>query len=106
MLSKKGLRNIKYNGLEYGWKIRSKPTYRQGAFETPMTLAVQSMVTDSPKILHVTLNITRPDNWINPHNLTISPKIIKDIIEKALKSGWQYDKGGKPYEFKYIINTS
>jgi len=102
-LSKKSLRKLKHNGIVFGWTIRSKPTYSQGAFNSRMTFAVQSMNTESPKILHVTLNIDRPDNWISPHQTQITPKLIRGIIDTAIKSGWQYDAGGKAYELEYTI---
>ena len=102
-LSQKGLRKLKHDGIVFGWIIRSKPTYSQGAFVSPMTLAVQSMDTELPKILHMTLNIGRPDNWIAPHQTQITPKIIKDIIDVAIINGWQYDAGGKAYELEYTI---
>jgi len=102
-LSQKSLRKLKYNGIVFGWTIRPKPTYSQGAFTSKMTLAVQSLNTESPKILHVTLNIDRPDNWIAPHQTKITSKTIRGIIDVALKSGWQYDAGGKAYELEYTI---
>jgi hypothetical protein len=102
-LSKKGLRKLKHHGVVFGWTIRSKPTYSQAAFADRMTLAVQSMNTESSTILHVTLSMSRPDNWISPHQTQITPKVIRNIIDMALKSGWQYDAGGKAYELEYTI---
>jgi len=88
-LSKKGLRKLEYKEITFGWRIRAKPTYSQGAFRSPMTLAIQSMDTESPKILHVTLDIDRPDNWIASHQTQITPEVIRQIIDTALKTGWQ-----------------
>jgi hypothetical protein len=102
-LSKKGLRKLKHNGVAFGWIIRYKPTYSQAALHSQMTLAIQSLDTESPKTLHVTLNMDRPDNWITPHQTQITPKVIRDIIDTALKSGWQYDVGGKAHELKYAF---
>ncbi len=105
-LSKKGLRKLKHHGVVFGWTIRSKPTYSQAAFADRMTLAVQSINTESSTILHVTLNMSRPDNWISLHQTPVTPTVIRDIIDMALKSGWQYDAGGKAYELEYAIEKS
>ena len=100
-LPKKGLRTIEHGGKSYGWMIRRKPTYLQGCFQTPMTIAIQPLEVSHPKILHVTLNIDRPDNSISPHQTQITPRVIREIIEEALQSGWQSEGGGKEYPFQY-----
>ena len=105
MLSKKGLRKLEYNGVTFGWMVRSKPTYMQGAFKTPMTIAIQSIGVESPKVLYVILNIERPDNWSEPNKYQITPMLIKNIIEKALKNGWKHDAGGNAFEFRYSLNS-
>src|SRR5690349_5672584 len=103
-VSQKGLRKLTHNGIIFGWMIRSKPTYGQAAFKSGgLTLAIQPMETELPKTLHVTLNINRPDNWVAPSQIQITPRVIKDIIDTALKKGWQFDAGGKAYELKYDI---
>lgn len=102
-LPKKGLRKLEHESIEYGWLIRKKPTYSQAAFRLKMSLAIQSMATDTPQILHVTLNIERPDNWIEPHQTSVTPRVIKSIIDCAIEAGWVSDGGGKPYEFKYAV---
>ena len=96
-LPKKGLRKLAHNGLNYGWLIRKKPTYSQ-ALQSLMTLAIQELDCETPKVLHVTLNIDRPDNWIVEHQTQITPSIIRNIIDKATESGWEYNSGGSAYE--------
>lgn len=102
-LPKKGLRKINHAGITFGWYIRSKPTYCQGAFETPMAIAIEAIDVEKPKILHVELNISRPDNWIEFHQTSITPAIIHSIIIAAKKEGWQHDSGGSPYAFKFAV---
>jgi hypothetical protein len=96
-LSKKGLRKLNYHGMLFGWTIRPNPTYIQDIFHRPMMVAIQSLEAESPRILHVTLNIPRHDNSITPHQTAITPKTIEDIIDAALKNGWQPDGGGNAY---------
>ena len=102
-LPRKGLRKLEINGKYFGWLIRSKPTYSQGAFSTPMTLAIQEMDCDKPKVLHVKLNIDRPDNWNMEHKTEITPKIIKEIILAAEKKGWSSNSGGSAFEYEHDV---
>ncbi|NEP09629.1 MAG: hypothetical protein F6K14_05235 [Symploca sp. SIO2C1] len=102
-LARKGLRQLEYQETKFGWMIRPKPTYSQAALSNRMTLAIQSLETQSPKVLHVTLNIDRPDNWIDSHQTTITPKVISKIIDKALNNGWIPDAGGRAYELEYGV---
>ncbi|WP_226705017.1 hypothetical protein [Microbulbifer elongatus] len=102
-LSKKGLRKIEHCGQEYGWMILKRPTYTQAAFRSNMTVAIQLLNTEKPKVLHVTLNIDRPDNWLEPHQTQITPRIIEGIISGAIEDGWVPDSGGAAYEFSYQV---
>ena len=68
-----------------------------------MALAIQNLTCKSPKVLHVTLNIDRPDNWISEHQTQITPMIIAEIIETAIESGWKSNEGGAAYEFKHQV---
>ena len=102
-LAKKGLRRLEYKGLEYGWIIRKKPTYGQGVFRSSMTLAIQLMDHESPQILLVTLNVDRPDNWIQPHQTGVTPSVVKDIIESAIGNGWVPSSGGSAFQYNYSI---
>ncbi len=99
-LPKKGLRKIEHKGNKYGWLIRRNPTYNQ-ALSSPMTLAIQELGCETPKVLYVTLNIDRPDSWLGEHQTQIRPKHIVEIIEEAQKHGWEYDAGGAVFEFHF-----
>ncbi|MEJ2610179.1 MAG: hypothetical protein P8179_08845 [Candidatus Thiodiazotropha sp.] len=102
-LPKKGLRKIELEGKQYGWLIRRKPTYRQAILESTMTIAIQEINCLTPKVLHVELNVSRPDNWISKHQTQITSATIKNIITEARKSGWVYDKGGSAFEYSYGV---
>ena len=101
-LSTKRLRKLEFNGLQFGWLIRRKPTWSQG-HKSPMTLAIQALDFDNPTVLHVTLNISRPDNFFKEHQAQITPSIIRSIIEQAIDEGWKCDIGGAAYEFNFKI---
>jgi hypothetical protein len=102
-LPKKGLRTIEIGSIRYGWYIRKRPTYSQAAFESAMTIAIQELDCATPTVLHVTLNVSRPDNWIYEHQTQITPKVIKNIIECAQDSGWEYSGGGAAFEYEYNV---
>lgn len=86
-LPKKGIRKIEYEGHTYGWLIRSKPTYTQGAFQSPMTIGIQELDCEMPKVLYVTLNIDRPDNWLSSHQTQITQIsfviLLKELSKKV-----------------------
>lgn len=98
-LPQKKLRKITVQGKDYGWMIRARPTWNQGLVGR-MTLAIQLLDVERPTILRVTLNILRPDNWLQPYKASITPNIIRDIIESALTTGWKQDQGAV-FDFEY-----
>ncbi len=102
-LPKKGTRTIECDGTLYAWLIRAKPTYCQAVSLTAMTVGIQELDRDTPKVLYVTLNISRPDNWISGHQTQITPAVIRNIIRGALEEGWVPNSGGKAYEFQYSV---
>jgi hypothetical protein len=105
-LPKKGLRTIEVEGKRYGWLIRKKPTYSQGVFECAMAIGIQELDCETPKVLHVLLNISRPDNWIQEHKTAITPAIVENIIRSAKENGWACNDGGSPFEFKYSVHAN
>ena len=102
-IPKKGMRKIECKGKVYGWIIRSKPTYGQAAFQTPMTIGIQDLECENPKVLHVTLNIDRPDNWISNYETHITPSIVRNIIKAARNDGWESNSGGLAFKYKYGV---
>jgi hypothetical protein len=52
-----------------------------------MTLAVEPLEGDGK--LSVTLGVSRPDNWIQSHQTSVTPKVVRKIIETALGAGWE-----------------
>lgn len=102
-LPKKGRRPISVDGQPYCWRIRRAPTYTQGAFEGSMTLAVQHASDDSQSVLVADLVISRPDNWIAPHQTSVTPQMVRDIIRAAVAAGWDpWSKG--PFSLRHPIS--
>lgn len=100
-LPRKGLRKIEIGGVTYEWLIRKKPTYSQGLQHASMNVAIQ-LQTDSERcLLVVDLVVSRPDNWINPHQTGVHPKLIETIINSALEAGWIPDKNAPTFNHTF-----
>lgn len=82
------------------WRIRKKPTYTQGAFKTPMCLAIQRADLRASSVLLVNLRLSRPDNWLSPHQTAVTPALVCEIILGALADGWD-PLATRPYEFEH-----
>ena len=93
------------DGVEYAWRIRKKPTYAQGAFLSAMRLAVQhrSEANGPRSVLVVSLRVSRPDNWMAPHQTAVTPAVIRDIVVRALAAGWAPESGGPPFPFDHPL---
>ncbi len=103
-LPRKGTRRLPFDGQVYEWRIRHKATYSQGLAQSNMTLAIQADTDkNSRSLLLVDLGVSRPDNWIVPHQTAVTPDIVVDIIYKALQKGWLPLQKGSPFLFKYQL---
>jgi hypothetical protein len=101
-LPRKGSRLVRVGEYEYAWRIRKKPTYMQGAFQAPMRVAVQRSNPPSHGVLVVDLVVSRPDNWISPHQTSVTPALIRDIIARAIATGWE-PASTVPFALEYGI---
>ncbi len=99
-IPKKGSRRVRVGECEYAWRIRKKPTYTQAAFQTPMSLAVQRCAPDAGGVLVVNLVVSRPDNWISPHQTSVTPAVVRDIVARAIAAGWDA-ASTEPFVFEY-----
>jgi hypothetical protein len=102
-IPKKGSRTVRVGDDDYRWRIRKRPTYSQGAFESPMSLAVELCTQEAASVLVVNLRVSRPDNWIGPHQTAVKPAMVRDMIGKALAAGWHPAGAGKPFELDYPL---
>ena len=86
-IPKKGSRKITVDDVVYRWRIRSKPTYSQGAFGANVTAAVE-LYEDAFSTLHITFPWVRCDNWIGHPKTPVTPRHVSDSILSALSEGW------------------
>lgn len=102
-LPSKGKRTISLGEERYEWSIRRKPTYTQGAFRSSMTIAVQRADIRGGCVLVADAIISRPDNWIKPHQTSVTPAVVRDIIKAALSEGWQPEQPGSAFRIEYPL---
>jgi hypothetical protein len=99
-IPRKGSRIVQVGEHEYVWRIRKKPTYAQGAFQAPMRVAIQRSSVASGGVLNVNLLVSRPDNWISPHQTAVTPAVIRDIVARAIAKGWNPETS-EPFALEY-----
>jgi hypothetical protein len=99
----KGSRKINADGKQFSWYIRKEPTYTQGINQGTLRVAIQSCAEGEPCVLMVYLGVSRPDNWINPHQTAIKPSMIRNMIEAALRNGWRPASQKSPFPLCYPI---
>jgi hypothetical protein len=102
-LPRKGSRTVTHGEHRYRWRVRRKPTYSQGAFSTPMTVAIERVADEPGTVLLVNLGVSRPDNWLRPHQTALKPATVRQIIAAALEGGWKPDAAGGPHDFKWQL---
>ncbi|WP_216618733.1 hypothetical protein [Corallococcus carmarthensis] len=102
-IPKKGSRRVRFGETDYDWRIRKKPTYSQGVADTPMLLAIQASADVPRRVLVVDLRVSRPDNWLSPHQTGVTPAMVRDIIRRALAAGWIPLGAGSPFRFEYGV---
>lgn len=103
-LARKGLRRVTVDDVKYEWAIRKKPTYVQGAFKAPMTIAIQRAGADDGCVLLVNARISRPDNWSAPHQTSVTPVMVRSMISGALADGWLPLQSGSAFRFDFALN--
>jgi hypothetical protein len=95
-IPKKGSRPITVDGQDYRWFVRRKPTHCTGSGWTPLTVAVSSDVPRSASML-VTLATNRPDAWLHPGSIAITPADVAELIRLAIRRGWDPAKPGSAF---------
>jgi hypothetical protein len=95
-------RRVEYGGLGYYWLIRKRPTDSQGVVGSSMTMAVELADAAIKGALLVDFCISRPDNWLRPHQTSVTPKVVREVIAAALAAGWQPEVAGA-FEFRYPL---
>lgn len=93
-LAKKGRRRVEVDGRQYHWTIRKTPTYDQGLLHSPMAIAVELAEESIKGMLLVNCTVSRPDNWVAPHQTAVTPQVVREAIRAALAAGWQPEAAG------------
>jgi hypothetical protein len=92
-IPRKGSRKIEVEGHRLIWRIRRKPTHSQGVASSPMTIAVASASGRGSKLI-LELDVTRPDAWLLPSAVSVTPADVAHLVLKALSDGWQPEVDG------------
>jgi hypothetical protein len=85
---RKGSRKIEVAGHELIWRIRHKPSYSQAIASSPMTIAVALASGRGSKLI-LNLDVTRPDAWMSPSAVSVTPADVARFVSDALADGWQ-----------------
>lgn len=104
-IPRKGARTLTHGEHRYRWHVRRGPTYAQGAFQAPMTVAVERIADVPGAVLLVSLRVSRPDNWIAPHQTALRPRTIRAVIATALEAGWRPDAPGSAFVLEHALVT-
>lgn len=99
-IPKKGSRKIVVDGKEYFWLVRSKPTYTQECFESPMTASVE-LNQKGVATLNIEFNFQRPDSLVSNNSDAVTPSLIQACILEAIRAGWVPDVPGSTYKYVY-----
>src|SRR5690606_11271864 len=59
-----------------------------GAFSAPMTLAIERIGDEPGTVLLVNLRVSRPDNWIGPHQTALTPAVVVDSANQRRRGAW------------------
>ena len=90
---RKGSRKIEVAGYRLIWRIRRKATYSQANAWSPMTIAVASASGCGSKLI-LNLDVTRPDAWLLPSVVSVTPADVARLVLQALSDGWQPEVDG------------
>lgn len=96
-IARKGSRRIVVDSIPYRWTVRPRPTYDQALAQAGMSFAVE-LENGGLTTLLVTLNVLRPDNWMNEDFVSITPVVVERAIRQALTKGWKPINRGGAFE--------
>jgi hypothetical protein len=91
--ARKGSRRIVIDDRSYRWIVRRRPSYSQALGWSPLSLAIELDETVGQR-LHIELDVVRPDSWIDPKPVSLTPAIVARLIREALQVGWKPEECG------------
>lgn len=68
-----------------------------------MTVAIQRIADAPGAILVVDLGVSRPDNWLSPHQTALKPAEVRRIISAAVEGGWDPESPSGAFELKWQL---
>ncbi|MFG1963821.1 hypothetical protein [Nonomuraea sp. NPDC049028] len=95
-MPKKGSRLITVGDTAFRWRVRHKPTQRQGDNWSPLTFTVER-AEEPGNVLVVSLPCARPDNWQGERTIAIRPVLVAGCVQRALEQGWNSGQRGTPF---------
>jgi hypothetical protein len=88
-IPKKGSRLLSIAGQRYRWRVRNRPTYGQALLDSGLVLAVEIATPLIGSVLIANLPLNHPSNWLEQPGGSVTPALVKQIIQHALTMGWQ-----------------
>lgn len=91
-ISLKGMRKITVNDEVFLWKIRKKLSHEE-AHNDQYPIPVQHI--SGGQVLFVFVGFTRANHgYYNESPESVTPGMIRPLIEEAIALGWKYDEPG------------
>ncbi|MEW2357492.1 hypothetical protein [Spirillospora sp. NPDC029432] len=103
-LASKGSRRIVVDGVEFRWKVRSRPTYCQAMGWSPLTFAVQQADAPGARLM-VYLPCAHPSNAAGLPAGVVLPRTVVAAITTAKSQGWTPSERGPEFNLKLDDST-
>lgn len=71
-----------------------------------MTVAIERISDEPGTVLLVNLGVSRPDNWMRPHQTALTPAVVREVIASALDAGWNPDAQGSAFEYARALHQT
>ena len=92
-ISKKGCRKIQVSGETFLWKVRKKVSHDERHNDQ---LGIPIQHASEGQLLIVYLGYCRSEDYGRESVVSITPTMISESIQEAIKLGWNYKEKGKP----------
>jgi hypothetical protein len=96
-IPKKGARRVVVEGVEYIWRVRSRPTYSQAMGWNSLTIAIQQFGPSRGSVLVAELEQSHPSNLVGKPAQSVMPSLVAGCIRRGLKAGWHPNKSGPQF---------
>ena len=109
---KKGSRRIVVEGQIFRWRVNERSSKLDGIWSSWLTLVVELAEASGSKLI---VSNSQPFSedwfklqavWQTVPPIPIFPSQVATLIQKAIKSGWEPKKQGKPFILNSTFETS